>query len=89
MPLITMSSRGEDPSTEVSLQGQSKCSAQLDDLNIYRMAAQNSCRFPFPSRAAYRLSVCPSGRATGRMHAGTDLAGEPRHPDLPPPPMAW
>jgi murein DD-endopeptidase MepM/ murein hydrolase activator NlpD len=74
---ITMSSRGEAPDP-MSMRANEVLSA-LDELNIYRMAAEQlpfsmpvRSNFRFSSGFGYRTDPIRGGR---RFHAGTDFAG--------------
>ncbi|MBF9036262.1 peptidoglycan DD-metalloendopeptidase family protein [Rhodobacterales bacterium HKCCE2091] len=74
---ITMSTRGEAPD-EISVRANEVLGA-LDELNVYRMAAQQiplsipvNGGFRYTSGFGYRTDPINGGR---RMHSGTDFAG--------------
>lgn len=69
MPL-TFSTRGEDPSADTLRAN--RLLNQMDELNLYRIAAQKA-PFAVPVKDAFRFTS-GFGMRWGRMHKGTDFA---------------
>ncbi len=69
MPL-TFSTRGEEPSGDT--QRANRLLGQMDQLNLYRIAAQKA-PFALPVKDAFRFTS-GFGMRWGRMHKGTDFA---------------
>jgi len=69
---LTFSTRGEDPSPE-ALRANGILN-RMDRLNLYRIAAQK-VPLAIPVRASFRYTS-GFGMRWGRMHSGTDFAGE-------------
>jgi murein DD-endopeptidase MepM/ murein hydrolase activator NlpD len=71
MPL-SFSTRGEEPSPDAVRAN--RILNQLDRLNLYRIAAEKA-PFVLPVKNAFRYTS-GFGRRWGRMHSGTDMAGD-------------
>ena len=67
---LSFSTRGQDPSDDA--QRANRILNQLDDLNLYRIAAQKA-PFAIPVKSAFRYTS-GFGMRWGRMHNGTDFA---------------
>ncbi|WP_203227991.1 M23 family metallopeptidase [Roseovarius dicentrarchi] len=71
MPL-SFSTRGEEPSPDAVRAN--RLLNQLDRLNLYRIAAEKA-PFAMPLKGAFRYTS-GYGQRWGRMHSGTDMAGD-------------
>ncbi|WP_299843397.1 M23 family metallopeptidase [uncultured Roseovarius sp.] len=67
---LTFSTRGEEPSADMLRAN--RLLDQMDDLNLYRIAAQKA-PFAIPVKDAFRFTS-GFGMRWGRMHKGTDFA---------------
>jgi murein DD-endopeptidase MepM/ murein hydrolase activator NlpD len=68
---LTISTKGEMPHPDAVRAGE--VLSKLDELNLYRMAAEKT-PFAVPVKSAYRFTS-GFGPRWGRMHNGTDFAG--------------